>query len=280
MRFDDTIVEKQAPWDSEGSVSFDVPRRPSGVLWAVVIVGGLAGALATWLFTGWVARRVESRPELPVPAAVVAGIALLMLLPTAAFAWLWPLDDSMASGAELGLIGLHLLLSWTRVLVLLTVLVFALPAAFPQPRRLLAAGVATLALAAVVFAGSARALFPATPAVTAGSCVPAVPAADDPHSSWAFVFIRSQTIAEQRNYIEAAISRNPGVYSYGFVAEDPASQPYRDAYRDGRPLPAGTGTGSGLPYFWQVDLNNPGGLIAGLAAEVSGMPGVIAVRAS
>ncbi len=288
LRFADTVVEKLAPWDSDGSVTFTVSRRPPAVLWAAVVVGGLAGALAAWLFAGWVARRVEGRPVRTAAAFITTGFGLFFLLPVTAYAWLWAINnDGDPSAAETWFTGLRLFLSGGQIFVVVPVLVLAAIAVFPRRPRLprfrpaAAFGASVLAFLAVAYAGSlpaaARDTF--TAADSGAPCVPAVPAADDPDSSRAFVFIDRDTPAEQRNLIQAAISRTPGVFGYIFVGEDLRSQTYRDAFCGGRPLP--DGTGADLPYFWEVDLANPGGgHAAGLAAVVAGMPGLVAVRAA
>ena len=162
-----------------------------------------------------------------------------------------------------------------------------LPPAIVAVRRPVLSGRAPVARLTVVglvvaaLGAGATVWYTQAPASSAGrpACNPSGPPAERPAeqtrlSMTARVFIRQDTTPEQRNYIEAAIARVWGTRAFSFHY-DPAAPEYEDAYCGGRPLPAGAG--ATLPYFWQVDVSSPG-VVPGLAAEVAGMPGVLAVR--
>ncbi|WP_250007591.1 hypothetical protein [Actinoplanes sp. M2I2] len=285
LHFDDTVVDKKASWDSEGSVTFALSRSAPAVLWLIALAGGLVAALLGWLMTGWVARRVEGRRLLRAITVLSATIGLTLLLPLAAFVALYATggDDTPGPADELFFLGLRGILHglWQPALVFACVML--LLAATPrrsersQPARIAAFGLAAAALVAAGFADRAPRL--ADSASAAGrACVLATPAWKAPSTDrlayGARVFIRPETTAERRNLIEAAIFRVPGAWGSSF-AYDPASLAYREAYCDGAPLPAGAGPE--LPYFWDVDLSSPG-VLPGLAAEVGALPGVLAVE--
>ena len=285
LRFDDRLVDKQAAWSTEGTAGFTLTRTAPAALWLLEIAGALVAALAAWLATGWVARQVEGRRfEHAVTVLAVAG--LMVLVPVVSVVMLFAAGFSDDDPAEQGwFVAQRYLLDDAGRPALLFLGAMIAPAAllrrepWPRPRRALALGAAALALIAGGFGGRlldvAHRLDPQAPA-TAMTCVPAVPTATDSArlSYRSGVFIRPETPAEQRNFIEAAIARIPGTRGFAFNY-DPTSQAYRDAYCRGAELPPGSG--AALPYFWDIDLSSPG-VHSGLAAEVGSMPGVVAVR--
>lgn len=289
LRFDDTVVDRTAPWSTEGSAGFALSRAAPAVLWLLVAVAGLIAAVLAWLLTGWVARRVEGRRLRRAIIVVAAVTGLVVLLPATAFAMLWAMNgDHPPLAEEVWFLGLRLVLDWLGQPVLVAGCAVLLVAAIPgrgewaRPVRTVTFGAALLALIA---AGSAARLpdllagdrQPAAAAVQ--PCVPVAPAGSgavsgDRLSYVTRVFVRPDATPEQRNLIEAAIGRTPGIRSYNFYY-DPTSQEYRDAYCHGAPLVAGSG--GAVPHFWQVDLTSPG-VLPGLAAEVVAMPGIVAIQ--
>jgi hypothetical protein len=287
LHFDDEAYEKAAAWDSEGFVAFTLSRSAPPALWLIVLAGGLIAALLGWLTTGWVARRVEGRRLLRTVTVLSVAIGLLISLPLVAFVMLNSIpDDSPRTADEVFFLGVRGLLGlWQPALlfvgVMLLLAVMPRRGEWKRPVRVMAVGAALVALAAVWFADRApRLVENARRTASHDSCVLATPAwntaAGDRLSYTSRVFIRPQTSADQRNLIQAAISRIPGTRGFNFNY-DPSSQAYRDAYCNGAPLPAGAG--ADLPYFWDVDLSSPG-VLPGLAAEVGTMPGVVAVEPS
>jgi hypothetical protein len=287
LRFEDRLVDKPAAWSPEGNATFTVSRSAPAFLWAIALIGGLAGALIGWLVTGWVARRVQGRRLLRVLTVLSATIGLVIMLPLVAFVMLYSIPDEAPRLADekvfLGLRGVLIGL-WQPALLFAGVMV--LLAATPRrsersrPARVVAFGAAAAALVAAGFADRVPQLAESARSAAAAdrTCVLATPAWEsangDRLSYLARVFIRPETTAEQRNLIDAAIARNPGMRGFTFYF-DPASAAYRNAYCGGAPLPAGAGRD--LPYFWEVDLSSPG-VLPGLAAEVATMPGVVAVK--
>lgn len=284
LRFDDTLLDKQAPWSPEGTAGFTLTRTAPAALWALEIAGALVAALVAWLATGWVARQIEGhRFEHAVTTLAVAG--LTVLLPVISVVMLFAAGVSDDDPAEQGwFIAQRYLLDDAGRPALLFLGAMVAPAALMRqgpwrPRRALALGAAALALIAGGFGDRlldvSHRLEQRAPA-TAMPCVPAVPAATGSArlNYRTGVFIRPDTPAEQRNFIEAAIARVPGTRAFSFHY-DPTSQAYRDAYCHGAELPPGSG--ATLPYFWDIDLSSPG-VYPGLEAEVGSMSGVVAVR--
>ncbi|GIM90540.1 hypothetical protein [Paractinoplanes toevensis] len=278
LRFTDTATDKLAPWDSDGSAGFTLARTAPAGLWALEIAGALVAALLAWLLTGWVARRVEGRRFLQAGTLLTAVAGLVVLLPTVAFTMLWAAGNSdLQPPEQVWFVGQRGVLAvfWQPALVFACAMI--LLAVLPR-RRVTAIGAAAAALALAVFAGRLPALvehLPQPATAAAKACVPAMPAGGGARLSYlTYVFIRPATTPEQRNYIQAAISRIPGAAAFNFYY-DPTSEAYREAYCHGGALPAGAG--ATLPYFWAIDLTSPG-VYEGLAAEVGAMPGVVAVR--
>jgi hypothetical protein len=88
------------------------------------------------------------------------------------------------------------------------------------------------------------------------------------------VYIALDSTDEQRNFAQAAIRRVWGT-SWPAFHYAPADAECRDAYYDGGRLIGDSGMR--MPYFWEVGLSSPG-VFPALAAEVSPMPAVVAVR--
>jgi hypothetical protein len=289
LRFDDMVVDKTAPWSTEGSAGFELSRAAPAALWLLVAVVGLIAVALAWLLTGWVARRVEGRRLRRAVIVVAAAGGLAVLLPATAFAMLWAANsDHPPLAEEVWFLGLRYVLGWLGQPVLVAGCAVFLVAAFPgrsewaRPVRAATFGAAVLALLAAGSAGRLPDLLDGDQRPVAAAvqpCVPVAPAGsgavgEDRLSYVTRVFVRPEATSEQRNFIEAAIGRTPGIRSFDFYY-DPTSQEYRDAYCHGAPLVAGSG--GALPHFWQIDLSSPG-VLPGLAAEVGAMPGVVAVR--
>jgi hypothetical protein len=130
---------------------------------------------------------------------------------------------------------------------------------------------ALIALAAVLLGLTVYNVIP-------GTCRPTVPTGiqDPPEAAMSYesrVFIAPDATDEQRNLAQAAIGRGHGG-GLGFNAGTHSSG-FTDAFC-GHGRVSGT-VAAELPWYWTVDLASPG-LFQGLAAEVSVMPGVVAVQ--
>lgn len=149
------------------------------------------------------------------------------------------------------------------------------PAGSPQPgggwRRLPRRRTALVVVAAVLIGAAVHNVIP-------GSCSPAAPAGiiDPPEAAMSYdarVFIAPDATDDQRNLAQAAIGRGMGG-GFTFNAGHHSSG-FSDAFCGyGR---VSASDGARLPWFWTVSLASPG-MFDGLAAEVSPMPGVVAVE--
>ena len=279
LSFYATVWGNRAPWDSDGAASFTLSRSAPAWLWSFTVAGALLGALAGWLAVGWASRRAAPGTARAATAGLVAwcGFGLMLAAVTVTMMWSMLPGRPWTESVFTGLFFLTRFPPWALAAVtLLPVAIVAVRRPARSTRRL---GAATLS---VVAAGVAAAVWlrpaPASPAGQA-ACHPSGPPAERPAdetrlSRTARVFIRQDTTPDQRNLIEAAIARVWATRAFSFHY-DPSAGEYADAYCGGRPLPAGVG--ATLPYFWLVDVSSPGAVPA-LAAEVAGMPGVLAVR--
>ena len=285
LHFDDSAALR----DSGRYAGFTVSRSAPATVWVIALIGGLAGALIGWLVTGWVARRVQERRLLRAVTILSTVAGLVILLPLVAFVMLYSIpDDAPRLVDEKFFLGLRGVLIGLWQPALLFACVMLLLASTPRrsewsrPARIVAFGAAVLALVSVGFAGRAQRFVESARSAAAAdrTCVLAAPVWDatngGPLSYQARIFILPRTTAEQRNLVDAAIARNPGMRGFNF-SFDPTSAAYRDAYCDGAPLPPEAG--KDLPYFWDVDLSSPG-VLPGLAAEVGSLPGVVAVKSA
>jgi MFS family permease len=270
-----------APWyDGDGNAMYSIwhqqPRWLTGFAW----LGGLIAAALAWLLTGWMSRRVHSAAG---AALGVAGAVccLIGVLPAALLAL--PGDgaaDQTVSPYWWGLVYLGAgpaVLAGIVAALMVAVVFVAKPPAFlkrvlrHRPRVL-------AALIAVAAIGVGLGLYRAeTVHIPIGSCTPVVPSGvvDPPSARLSYqsrIFIDPATAAEDRNLIEAAFRRGfGGGYSF-YGAPTPG---FTDAFCSHGTV--ADGVRDKLPWYWSIDLASPG-LFAGMANEVNGMPGIVAVQ--
>jgi hypothetical protein len=287
MHFNDYLYPG-APWyDGDGNATYAIWHRQPWWLTGLAWLGGLVAAALAWLLTGWVSRRVRSAwaAGLGVAGAVCCLIGVLpaamSALPGGGQA-----DQTVAPYWQgfvyLGA-GPAILAGIVAALMVLVVFLVKPPAALRRGlrhvagrarrrRRLVAALIAGVAILAGLGVYRADDRPPA-----AGSCTPTVPSGvvDPPGAHLSYrsrIFIDPATPAEERNLIEAAFRRAfGGAYNFS-GAPTPG---FTDAFcPHGR---VAAGVVQTLPWYWSIDLASPG-LFAGMANEVTNMPGVVAVQ--
>ncbi|MEU4427350.1 hypothetical protein AB0F81_42565 [Actinoplanes sp. NPDC024001] len=265
LEFSAVHWEGRAWYDSDGAASFTLSRSAPGWLTVVAVAGGLIGALAGWLLTGWASRRSEGHEFRSAAAGAMAWMTVLLTLFAALLGGLWSWDPERP-GDEVVWLGLRVLTGEAGV-VIAGLALLALAAA-----RLRAVIPAVVVLAGVVAATGWN-------SAAIASCTPVGPPADPPassveHSRVARVYVAQDATAEQRNLAEAAIGRVWGTRGWSFHY-DPTDAEYRDAYCGGGRL---TGdSGMRVPYFWEIEMSSPG-VFPALDAEVAHLPGIVAVR--
>ena len=269
-----------APWyDGDGNATYLIwhqqPWWLTGCAWA----GGLLAAVLSWLLTGWMSRRLRS----PGGAALGAAGALccvLGVLPAALLA----LPDAGGGADETespywqGLVyfgsGPAALAGIVAMLMVAVVFVAKPPAVWARHRT----GLLAALLVAVVAGGAGLGMSTlGTPHLAVGSCTPAVPSGvvDPPSARLSYrsrIFIDPATPAEERNLIEAAFRRS---FGGGYNFSGRPTPGFTDAF-------CGHGQVAGdvadkLPWYWSIDLGSPG-LFGGMADEVKGMPGIVAIQ--
>ncbi|AGL16840.1 hypothetical protein [Actinoplanes sp. N902-109] len=273
-----------APWyDGDGNAQYLVWHRQPWWLTGLAWLGGLLAAVLAWLLTGWISRRLHS----PLGAGLgVAGAVccLVGVLPAALLAL--PGDtaaDETVAPYWQGFVYLGtapaVLAGLVAVLMVIVVAVTEPPAPLAkslsfvrhQP-RLLTALIAVGLLVAGLGTYRVQARHPA-----AAACQPVVPAGvlDPPDAQLSYrsrVYIDPATPAADRNLIEAAFRRGfGGGYTFSWSTTPGFTDAFCDHGRVGHDV---VGT---LPYYWSIDLASPG-LFTGMADEVQGMPGVVAVE--
>ncbi len=297
------------PWyDSDGAAMFELSRaEPPHVLLATAL-GGLLGAMAGWLLTGWVSRRTEPSRVSTAVVSLTTGFALVLMLPAMLLA-LGPIvqrigapDERVSEPFWMGLVYLGdgpAILAGFLILGILPV--SALPRSTAALQERIRQGRATrrrlrralslrglrqrpvtlVALLTAVAMLSVAGLQKADTALAAGrqQCAPTVPpAAPDPAdtrlSRVSRVFVSTQATPDQLNLIEAAIHRVTAATGYTF-ARDSLSAEFRRTYCGGARLPQALGRI--LPWYYTVWFSSPGAFGA-LEAEVGRMPGVLAVQ--
>jgi hypothetical protein len=282
LRFFDSFWPGRPPYDSDGSAGFLIWHQPPWWLTVVSGAGALLAAALAWLLTGWVSRRLE--PNGAVTGLVVAGAIcfVLGLMPAALLGLPFgQAVDETAAPFWYGLVSFLTTMPATLSGIAAVAVVGAAVCYRPEtwlralgrrPSMLVAAGVVVVVLIGLgVYRIGMREL-------VAGSCTPSVPTGvvDPPSARLSYlsrVFISPQTTDDQRNLVQAAIGRAHG--GAGSFSWDPASPDFTEAFCAAGSVPD-EAVGA-LPYYWTVDLDSPG-LFAGIAAEVVGMPGVVAVQ--
>ncbi len=261
-----------APWyDGDGNATYAIWHRPPWWVTGVAWLGGLLAAALSWLLTGWMSRRVRSRPA---AALGVAGAVccLLGILPAALLAL--PGSGTADETAAPFWQGLAYLGTGPAVLAGLVAALMVAAVVLKKPRS-------HRALAALVAAGTivlGLGLYRAdTGRLAAGSCTPTVPSGvvDPPSARLSYrsrVFIDPATPAEERNLIEAAFRR---AFGGGYTFSGAPTPGFADAFCGHDRLAAGAERT--LPWYWSVDLASPG-LFGGMANEVRNMPGIVAVQ--
>ncbi|GAB1691810.1 hypothetical protein [Krasilnikovia sp. M28-CT-15] len=256
----------------DASMSFTVSRAtPPWLAW-LAGAGAALAAVAGWLLFGWASRRSEGHHLRTAGGATLTWLAVLvgLLIPLLA-AWWYPTPnppEGEVLWADLEF--------WNQGPGLLALLLAAgaLIAAALAP-RIRAITSAALVLVAV----GAMTTVSGVPSWAQGTCAPSGPPAEPPagdvaRSRLARIYLSRDITDQQRAVVEAASWRVWAVNSTSFHS-DPADEAYRYAYCDGRRLAGGSR--QDLPSFWEIDLTSAGGFPA-LAAEVSRLPGVVAVR--
>ena len=265
-------------YDSDGHASYHIWHQPPSWLVWPTWAGALIAALLAWFVTAWVSRTLEAAPGIG-PLIAAGGIFVVLGVVPSALSALPGESTASETAAPY----------WQQLVYL---------GFFPA--ALSAAAAAVLIFAAVVLRGrrhvrgavkwTARRPRVALVAVVAvllglgvyhlvpGSCRPSVPVGvqDPPDAALSYesrVFIAPDATDDQRNLAQAAIGRGFGG-SFDFHAGT-HSPGFTDAF-------CGHGRVSGpvaaeLPWYWTVSLPSPG-LFQGLAADVSVMPGVVAVQ--
>lgn len=282
LRFDDFYWAGRPAYDGDGAAMYHVWHLTPPWLELVAWGGALLGALIGWFLTAWVSRTLEGIPEINGLVAAGATLFAVGIVPSALMAipaennasetvapfwqqlvYLGLLPAMLSALAAVLLIGAAVLLRarqwWRRR---------PRPGAGQRRRR-----TALVALAAVVLSMGIYSLRPGS-----GSCSPAAPAGimDPPEAAMSYesrVFITANATDDQRNLAQAAIGRGMGGgYTFNAGHHSPG---FSDAFcSHGR---VSASAGAELPWFWTVSLASPG-MFQGLAAEVSAMPGVVAVQ--
>jgi hypothetical protein len=253
----------RASYDSDGAASFTLSRSAPAWLAVAAVAGGLLGAPAGWLLTGWASRRTMGRQFRTATAAALGWMAVLLTSFSVLIGglWSWQPDRPGDEPFWLALRALTGEVGW----VIAGLGLAALGAA--RPRVLIPVVAVLIGAAGWQSAAAAASCTPSGP--------PAVlPAADVAYSRLARVYVAQDATPEQRNLAEAAMGRVWGTRGWSFHY-DPTDEQYRYAYCDGGRL-AGD-SGMRVPYFWEIELSSPG-VFPALEAEVGGMPGVVAVR--
>lgn len=262
LTYSGVLWGNQPSYDSEGAASFRLARSAPSWLPAIAVAGGLLGAVAGWLLTGWASRRSEHHQF----RTVVAGGAGWTAVPLALFPLLTSGEPDRPAD-EAYWLGLHMLTGelgeWILGLAAVALAAARLRVVLPAMVAVLAGVVATTGWQSAAMATCTPSGPPADP-----------PAADVAHSRLARVYIAQDSTDEQRNYAEAAFHRVWGTSGSSFHY-DPTDEEYRYAYCAGGRL-AGD-SGMKMPYFWEIDMTSPG-VFPALVAEVTPMPGVVAVR--
>ncbi|UQU67326.1 hypothetical protein COUCH_14105 [Couchioplanes caeruleus] len=280
-----------APWyDGDGNATYTIWHRQPGWVTGVAWLAALLTAALAWLLTGWMSRRVQS--DLGAALGVTGAICCLLgILPAALLALPGGgAADETASPYWQGLVylgaGPALLAGMLAALMVAVVFVVKPPAPLARALRHAtgSAGrlrhrpglLAALVAAAALVAGLGLYRSDTRPAA-AGFCTPDVPSGvvDPPSAHLSYrsrILIEPATEAEDRNLIEAAFRRG---FGGGYTFSWTTTPGFTDAYcAGGRVAP---GVKETLPYYWDIDLASPG-LFAGMAHEVSGMPGIVAVQ--
>ena len=286
LHFSDSYRPGRPAYDSDGDANIFVWHRAPWWLTVVTWFGALLSAFLAWLLTGWVSRRLEPSPAASRLALAGAVVCVLGVIPAALLALPVSLSaDETAAPFWQGLayIGRKPAMLDGAVAVFIMVAAVAQEPPFwlrpPALRALLrrpAVLTAVIAVATILIGLGLYRLD--TRHLQVGSCTPSVPSGveNPPGASLSYlsrVFVSPQATADQRNLAQAAIGRG---YGGGFTfSGDPRSSDFTDAFCGrGRVSPEAA---DALPLYWTVDLASPG-LFDGLAAEVSVMPGVVAVQ--
>lgn len=273
LRFSSAYWPGRPAYDSDGSVSYLVWHLTPWWLTALSWFAALPAALLAWLLTGWVSRRMEPHGA---PGFAAGGILCVLGMVPAALLGLpfgRPADETAAPFWH----GLVYLGTVPALLSGLAAAVMLATAVAYRPPRWLRKPSALVALAAAVGVVAALGVY-RLGATDDGSCTPSVPAGvqDPPAARLSYlsrVFISQRATDDQRNLAQAAIGRG---YGGGFTFHGgPAAAGFTDAFCARGGVPAGAA--AALPGYWTVDLESPG-LFGGLANEVIGMPGVVAVQ--
>jgi hypothetical protein len=286
LEFNDFYWHDRASYDSDGGATFTLARaRPPAGVRTGAVLGGLLGALIGWLLTGFVSRRTPAHPG----AVGALWVAVLALVPNTLLALLSALFEDPTSpgfwtyytypfGALTVLAGLF-------ALIAVAVAVAAGPppgwlrAAFATRRR---GAVTAAALVLAIAAGSTAATVaagPAGPPLAGGKCAPSGPPPDPPPaqaaaSRMAYVFVGTSTTDDQANLINAALFRVMGA-GPGDYHRDAGASDFGKPYCGDTHLPVEVARG--LPWYFIVPVSSASDYDA-VVAEVTGMPGVVAVR--
>ncbi|WP_033342104.1 hypothetical protein [Catenuloplanes japonicus] len=273
LRF--TIVYRAGvpSYDSDGGATYTLSRTPPAWIWWAAPAGAPIGALVTYLVFGWVSRRTDREDS---PIVVLAMIYLFPLLFTSLFVW-----EGVKEWWRPGVASPQLRPFWaptlydfaafpTMLLLFMTAGAILLAAAHrPYPLaglwsllsrrpRLRRAGTAAVALLLLVPAGvwAVGALRPCGP-----DGLPVQPTATEARLSLqARVYVTAESTQDERNLLQAAIGRTGG--SPGWHGDQRGELPI--------------GCGAPVPWF-DVAFTGPG-MFGRLQAEVTGLPGVLAVH--
>jgi len=287
LEFSDVYWTDRHYYDSDGAAGFELSRAAPPVVWAGGLLGALLGVLVGWLLTGWVSRRTEPRPGLGSLAGVLAGIALVLLVPPVLFGAgsLLPPGSPPREPFWIGFVYLGRSLAIWAGYLAAGILVLA---AWPRRRPRLPAGrwrrrslIVAIALVAVVGCLTATGWYQAArPARASGRpCVPTAPpsepaGADARLSRVARVFVSQRSTADERNLLQAAIGRVPGARGFIFNS-DPRSAEWQRTYCGDSRMPLAVART--LPWYFEIDLSSPG-VYPALVAEVSDLPAEVATQ--
>ncbi|MFI5842554.1 hypothetical protein ACIA8K_22880 [Catenuloplanes sp. NPDC051500] len=262
-------------YDSDGGAFYRLSRATPDWMWAAALPGVPVGALAAFLVFGWVSRRTVHATGGMAVIAVVSAFPLLLVCPAVVRgtqAW-WRTDPLYPPTEPFWRPLFYDITAFATVLLMLlaviAVAVAALQRPFPLPRLrgllrrppvwragLAAASVAHVAVAGLWLAGAVRPCDPdGVPEPLTG--------AQARTSTEARVYVSPAATDDQRNLIQAAIGRAGGGYSW---------HPQRAAHG---PITL-MGCGTAVPWF-EIFYDSPG-MAERLEHEVSGMPGVVAIR--
>lgn len=277
LGFEQDLWTGMPPYDADGGNILTLRRQEPPWLGFFAWPGAVLGFAVAWLLAAWTGRRFWTAGVPGGVPGVVAGLTLVLLLPSAL---LVPVPDSPGQAPWWAGLGNGITSATIPVLLAVIMLIAAvligpnpLRTAIGRHPRLLITGAALVAagvLLAVTLPRAGRHL-------TAPPCHPRPgPPAETPqiNTKTVHVYVDPRSTDHQRALITAAMRRS-WAGADGELVWDPASAAFRAEYCDGATVPAAAVPT--LPYFFTFELDVPTDYPA-LLQEVQGMTGVVAVH--